>query len=80
MRQPDANSPLMRFRAYFDRAYDIATGTTNRSRRWAAHERAVVTALRNAIPHIGEQQRARMRRRIAEGKTGLLPVKEQASV
>lgn len=75
----NAETPLDQYREYYARAYDIATGTTNRSRREVSLRHRIVTAQRNAVPHVGEAQRERMRKRIFKGKTGLLPVKERAA-
>jgi hypothetical protein len=56
-----------RYIDYYYRAFDIATGTTNGSRRNEAITHARETAERNRVPHCGERQRARARRQIASG-------------
>jgi len=52
---------------YFDRAYDIATGTTRRQRVDAAEKHAAETWERNRKRHVGARQIARARRQIASG-------------
>ena len=56
-----------RYIDYFCRAYDIATRTTNRSRRGEALRHAAETRARNRQPHVGLRQRERARRQIASG-------------